>query len=65
MSGILPVDQCLPQTFLIIYERGIPSVPFMKDIFDDTMLETSLWFLEYGVGRGTLPGSLNRNLLSL
>jgi hypothetical protein len=35
--------------FKTMYERGMPSVLFMKDIFSDTMLETSLWFFEYGV----------------
>jgi hypothetical protein len=37
--------------FKTIHESGIPSVLFMKDIFSGTMFETSLWFLEYGVGR--------------
>ena len=35
--------------FKEIHESGIPSVPFMKDLYDDIMLETPLWFEEYGV----------------
>jgi hypothetical protein len=35
--------------FRKMYDSGMPSVLFMKDIFSDTMLETSLWFFEYGV----------------
>jgi len=34
-----------------IYEGGLPSVLLMKDVFEDTMMDTSLWFLEYGVRR--------------
>jgi hypothetical protein len=37
--------------FKKIYDSGVSSVPFMKDLDVDTMLETSLWFLKYGLGR--------------
>ena len=37
--------------FKEIAESGFPSVPFMKDLYEDIMLETSVWFEEYGVGR--------------
>ena len=34
-----------------IAESGLPSVMFMKDVFEDIVMDTSLWFLEYGVRR--------------
>ena len=33
-----------------LWEEGVPSVDFIRDVYNDTiMLETSIWFYQYGV----------------
>jgi hypothetical protein len=43
-----------------IMENGLPSILFMKDVYEDLVMDTSLWFMEYGVRR--LAGELNFNI---
>jgi hypothetical protein len=40
----------LLRQFQDMYDHGVPDVLFMRDIFaEDSWLETSVWFMEYGV----------------